>query len=76
MLLTHREMEDTLEIYKYQIFYDSRYNKWECSTNFGDYNDDDDDPNPNPNPNFDPDPNSFVPADFKPSNAPMPSDQV
>ena len=77
-LLTRREMEDALEIYKYQIFYDSRYNEWDCSTDFGDYNDDDDDPDPkpNPNPDFDPDPNTFVPADFETSNAPMPSDQV
>ena len=72
MLLTCREMEDVLEIYKYQIFYDSRYNKWDCSTDFGDYNNDDDNPNPNSNP----DPETFVPADFKTSNAPMPSNQV
>ena len=47
-LFTKRENEDTFELYKYQIFYDSRYNKWDCSTNFGDFNDDDDDSDPDP----------------------------
>ena len=56
------------KIYKYQIFYNSRYNKWDCSTDFEDFNNDDDDPNPNPD--------TFVPADFETSNAPMLSNQV
>ena len=47
-LLTYREKEDTFEIYKYQIFYNSRYNDWDCSTNFGDHNDDDDDEDTDP----------------------------
>ena len=79
-LLTHREKGDTFDIYRYQIFYDSRYNEWDCSTNFGDCNDDFDDP----------DLEDFVPAVLKTSNSityatsplnvvdadPMPSDQV
>ena len=79
-LLTHREKGDAFDIYRYQIFYDSRYNEWDCSTDFGDCNDDFDDP----------DPEDFVPAVLKTSDSityaasppnvmdadPMPSDQV
>ena len=81
-LLIHREKEDTFEIYKYQIFYSSRYNKWDCSTDFGDHNDDDDD--------RDTDPGTFTPVDLETGDAvicapspsivmdagPMPNDQV
>lgn len=81
-LLTHREKKDTFEIYKYQIFYSSRYNKWDCSTDFGDHNDDDD--------NRDTDPGTFTPVDLETGDAvicapspaivmdagPMPNDQV
>ena len=45
-LLTHREKGDAFNIYRYQIFYDSRYNEWDCSTDFGDCNNDFDDPDP------------------------------
>ena len=75
-LLTQSEMEDVFEMYKYQIIYDSRCNEWDCSTNFGDFNDDDDNPDTEPDPNPNLDPKTFVPADFETSNASIPSDQV
>ena len=79
-LLTHREKGDTFDVYRNQIFYDSRYNGWDCSTDFGDCNNDFDNP----------DPKDFVPAVLKTSDSityaasplnmmdanPMPSDQV
>ena len=79
-LLTHREKGETFDIYRYQIFYDPRYNEWDCSIDFGDCNNDFDDPIPE----------DFIPAVLKTSDSitymasppnvmnadPMPSNQV
>ena len=78
-LLTHKEKGDAFNICRYQIFYDSRFNEWDCSTNFGDCNNDFDDPGPK----------DFIPEVLKTSDSitytaspnamdtdPMPSNQV
>ena len=41
--ITQKAREDCFNVYRYQFFYDLRYNEWDCSTDFGDYNNDNDD---------------------------------